>query len=459
MSNERDLEAPLLNGAEAAEGEENCLEAVTRYERAVHVKAGDCGEGEPTDEGALTNGHAAAASHKGCSDGGGICNLAVTAVGAGMLALPKAFASVGILLGVGLFIAVCFLTYFSSSIIIRWAHSLRKETYGEVIRARFGCTGARILQGSIIVHVAGVMIVYCIIIADMLVGVLLAVLVVPMLISRDLTVVARYSRLSVFMMLALAVSIAGLAALAVAQGKAAAVHVLPVPSAMGDGTPFDVVATVLTVISVACLAFTCQFNLIPVHKSLKNPELPNMLRITRLSIALCALLYITIALSGYVLFGKETEGDVLKNLTIKFVGGLLPHEFGVFFINAIVICNTFNLLCNFVLKVWAVRDNVAELALGVTACQLPLVHYYGLTYLLVALAYGLSIVIPSVYLLVSLVGSTACVTFSYIFPGLLVIKGDSRGVARAFAYGAVALAGVMACTAVYNTAIGNTDMA
>ena len=49
------------------------------------------------------------------------------------------------------------------------------------------------------------------------VGVLLAVLVVPMLISRDLTVVARYSRLSVFMMLALAVSIAGLAALAVAQ--------------------------------------------------------------------------------------------------------------------------------------------------------------------------------------------------------------------------------------------------
>ena len=42
-------------------------------------------------------------------------------VHAGMLALPKAFASVGILLGVVLFITVCFLTYFSSSIIIRCA--------------------------------------------------------------------------------------------------------------------------------------------------------------------------------------------------------------------------------------------------------------------------------------------------------------------------------------------------
>ena len=53
MSSERDLEAPLLNGAEAAEGEENCSEAVIGYERAVHVKAGECVDGEPTEEGAL----------------------------------------------------------------------------------------------------------------------------------------------------------------------------------------------------------------------------------------------------------------------------------------------------------------------------------------------------------------------------------------------------------------------
>lgn len=48
-------------------------------------------------------------------------------------------------------------------------------------------------------------------------GVLLVVLVLPMLISRDLTVVARYSRASVFMMLFLAGVIAALAGLAVAK--------------------------------------------------------------------------------------------------------------------------------------------------------------------------------------------------------------------------------------------------
>ncbi len=42
------------------------------------------------------------------------------------------------------------------------------------------------------------------------------------------------------------------------QGKGAVVHVLPDPKLMGEGTPFDVLTTVLTVLSVACLAFTCE---------------------------------------------------------------------------------------------------------------------------------------------------------------------------------------------------------
>lgn len=38
---------------------------------------------------------------------------------AGMLALPKAFATVGIATGLGLFVFVCLLTYFSTSIVVR----------------------------------------------------------------------------------------------------------------------------------------------------------------------------------------------------------------------------------------------------------------------------------------------------------------------------------------------------
>ena len=50
---------------------------------------------------------------------GGVSNLTVTAVGAGMLALPKAYAEVGIALGLATFAFVCLLTYFSTSAIVR----------------------------------------------------------------------------------------------------------------------------------------------------------------------------------------------------------------------------------------------------------------------------------------------------------------------------------------------------
>lgn len=93
-------------------------------------------------------------------------------------------------------------------------------------------------------HVIGVMVVYCIIIGDMLVGsaphfhgllpsllkrhdgpywlsrpfvlgVLLCASVLPMLLSRSLRVVAQYSRMSVVLLLGLAATMIGLAGVAI----------------------------------------------------------------------------------------------------------------------------------------------------------------------------------------------------------------------------------------------------
>jgi hypothetical protein len=54
-----------------------------------------------------------------CSVQGGVANLVVTAVGAGMLALPHAFQSVGFLLGLLAFGLVSLLTIYSCATIIR----------------------------------------------------------------------------------------------------------------------------------------------------------------------------------------------------------------------------------------------------------------------------------------------------------------------------------------------------
>lgn len=93
-------------------------------------------------------------------------------------------------------------------------------------------------------------------------AVLLIVAIFPMLISRDLTVVARYSRNSIIMMLFLSATMVAVACTALAKGKAAKVHILPTPldpaCASECGTLTRMAVAILSVLSVSCLAFTCQ---------------------------------------------------------------------------------------------------------------------------------------------------------------------------------------------------------
>ena len=55
--------------------------------------------------------------------------------------------------------------------------------------------------------------------------------------------------------------------------------------------------------------------------------------------------------SGYVLFGEDTEGDVLKNLTARAVSHLVPVGLAHSLVYGIAVAFSFNLLVNFVLKV------------------------------------------------------------------------------------------------------------
>ena len=145
--------------------------------------------------------------------------------------------------------------------------------------------------------------------------------------------------------------------------------------------------------AVSCLALTCHFNLLPVKSSLKNPSLSNMLRVIRISVLACAVIYSAVAVSGaleggessglclclqlgmlaqshassiaqlssillrvlllagYTLFGSLTDGDVLKNLTVHSLSELVPKPLAHAVVNFIAVFFSFNLLVNFVLKV------------------------------------------------------------------------------------------------------------
>ncbi|KAI3429739.1 hypothetical protein D9Q98_010054 [Chlorella vulgaris] len=415
-----------------------------------------------------------------CSLAGGVANLVTTAVGAGMVALPRAVSETGIVVGMALFAFTAVLTFVSTSIIVRYSAQWRVQSYSDLVRMHFGKLGATVLQLAIVVHVFGVMIGYNVIIADVLVGsspkfngmlptiagrhdnpwflsrgfvlaALLLAVVGPMLVPRNLASVARFSRFSVCMVLLLAASILGLATAALFEGRLAPdVRLLPDPDSMGGGSPLGILTSLLTVVSVSCLAFTCHFNLLPIKNSLRDPSCCSMLRVVKLGLLVCALIYSMVAISGYALFGSETDGDVLNNLTGRFVSTLVPPAAAHALVYGIAVAFSGNLLVNFVLKVWAVRDNLSELALGAPALQLDRVAFYSVTLLLVVLSFCLALLVPSIYALLALVGSTACVTFAYVFPSLLVLKCHKGRAARVGATCMLLLGAQMAAVAIYN---------
>lgn len=375
-----------------------------------------------------------------------VSNLVLTSIGAGMLSLPKAYATIGLVPGVliSLFAGLC--TFVCCKVIVVNCAVHAKDSYGGVVGHLFGRIGYAALQGSIIVHVFGVMVVYMVILGDILVGdgssgiipyvmwyrevsrslvvgILIVAIIMPMLIPRRLDRVGSFSRASVYLILYVTMTLLVLCIVALVQGVSGLPSVSLWPP---GGSPLSVMESCLTSFSVTALAFTCHFNLVAVHNSLRDSRVGVMKDVVTQSTVLVTALYTVVALVGYVLFGEHVQGDVLKDLTIQFTGMLVGDTAAMWIISVSLVAYAVALQVNYVLKVWAVRNAVVEVVWGRNEYDLALPAYYGLTIILVAASYIVSIFIPSIFTLAALIGSTACAIFSYFFPGLMMICSHKR---------------------------------
>jgi hypothetical protein len=76
--------------------------------------------------------------------------------------------------------------------------------------------------------------------------------------------------------------------------------------------------------------------------------------------------------AGYALFGSATDGDVLKDLTARFVATLVPRALARAMVYGVALSYTLCLLANFVLKVRrrnaASEARIGPLGLACAAC-------------------------------------------------------------------------------------------
>ncbi|EFN60084.1 hypothetical protein CHLNCDRAFT_133392 [Chlorella variabilis] len=386
-------------------------------------------------------------------------NLATTIIGAGIMALPRAFATLGVVLGASMLAVIFVLSFFSLGVLVRVSQLTHHWTYHDVVSAEYGYPGLLALKLAIIINNAGSMIVYLIIIADVLCGVppdynglvtnllgvhdpsvwfvsrpfVLAVCCVlvlaPLLSLRDLGRLGPMSTAGVVVAGGFAVSVVGITGIAIAKGQVGDFHWLPTAEMMGD-TPSQVAVNLLAVLPVISLSFICHYNVHPIAHSLERFSNRRMMMVIRRALIVCTLVFTLVAGGGYILFGSSTLANILNNLTPDSLAPVVGQAMGsvLSFANRLGYCISLmvriSLMATFAMLNWALRETVTKLLFHKPV--LPGPGFHALSYALLAVIYLVAILVPSVWTAMSVTGATAATFIAFILPGFLILRVASR---------------------------------
>jgi len=154
----------------------------------------------------------------------------------------------------------------------------------------------------------------------------------------------------------------------------------------------------------------------PISFELGKPS--DMVSAVKISLLLCAGIYFTIGISGYLLFGESIVADILVNFdqsSDTTIGALLN--------DTVRLSYAFHLMLAFPLLNFSLRANIDELLFP----KKPLlatdsIRFVSLTLALLVFAYLAAIAIPNIWYFFQFMGSTSAVCLAFIFPGAIVLR-------------------------------------
>lgn len=143
-----------------------------------------------------------------------------------------------------------------------------------------------------------------------------------------------------------------------------------------------------------------------------------MITAVRISLVLCAAIYSTIGLFGYLLFGDSIMSDILVNFD-RSSGTAM----GTILNDVVRLSYALHLVLVFPLLNFSLRSNLDEFLFP----KKPLLATDGrrfvcLTIVLLVLSYLAAIAFPNIWYLLNFLGSTTAVCLAFIFPGAIVLR-------------------------------------
>jgi amino acid permease len=253
-------------------------------------------------------------------------------VGAGILSLPYIFSQAGLIPSIILMIFMCAMSITSAVVIARCAEMSNSFVYRDIATKAFGSTGGVLVSALMSLYCLGSCISFVVLLSDFFpqlicengcntpvaiffssrVNIMLLVgtfLIFPLSIMRNLSSLKYTSVLSFVCILYTSLMIASKAA-------------------MGPVEPIDLITNsrgVFLFLPIAAISFTLHYNVPRYYYELKARTLYKFTLIAILAFTLVMILYLFTAISGYLLFGANTDGDILSNFSDSDILALIAR--------------------------------------------------------------------------------------------------------------------------------------
>lgn len=355
------------------------------------------------------------------------------------MSIPATIKVLGVIPALVLIMIIAWLVDISVEFLLRYTLSGESTTYAGVMREAFGRVGSVTVQICVMITNLGCLIVYLIIIGDVLSGnvhdgsmhlgvlqewfgihwwnsrafaLLFVVIfvVLPLVLFRRVESLRFSSAISVLLAVVFVGICSVMAIYALIEGKTKSPRLLP---HLDNKTSFF---DLFTAAPVIVTAFTFHFNVHPISFELRKPS--DMVSAVKISLLLCAGIYFTIGIFGYLLFGESIVADILVNFdqsSDTAIGALLN--------DTVRLSYAFHLMLAFPLLNFSLRANIDELLFP----KKPLlatdsIRFVSLTLALLVFAYLAAIAIPNIWYFFQFMGSTSAVCLAFIFPGAIVLR-------------------------------------
>ncbi|RZC63182.1 hypothetical protein C5167_024934 [Papaver somniferum] len=376
---------------------------------------------------------------------GAVFNVSTSIIGAGIMSIPATLKVLGVIPAILLILFIAVLSEVSVDFLLRFTSSGKSTTYAGLMGESFGRAGSVGLQICIMVTTLGTLIIYLIIIGDVLCGtantvskgvtvehlgilqewfgthwwnsrtfalLFMVIFVIAPLVLLKRVESLRFSSAISILLAVVFVAISTIMAIsALWAGKTKTPKL--VPDLVNSSSYFEL----FTAVPVIVTAFTFHFNVHPIGNELNKSS--DMVSAVRISLVLCATIYITVGFFGYLLFGDSVLPDILANFDQNFgskVGSVLN--------DVVRLSYALHLVLVFPLLNFALRINIDGLIFPKSWPLLAShnIRFLSLTFFLLAVIYLAAIAIPNIWYFFQFMGSTTALCLAFIFPGAIVLR-------------------------------------